>query len=57
MKKRFRIYITLILLIVTACAAGFVCLPNGPYLKIKNKVLFKKDMKIKEGLDIQGLFG
>jgi preprotein translocase subunit SecD len=40
--------------LVVATTAAFVTLPNGPYLKIKNKVIFKKEMKIKEGLELQG---
>jgi preprotein translocase subunit SecD len=54
MKKRFGIYITLVFVLALSVAAAFVCLPNGPYLKIRNKVLFKKEIKIKEGLDLQG---
>lgn len=54
MKKRFRVYLILFLLLVTTIAAAFVCLPNGPYLKIGKKVIFKKEIKIKEGLDLQG---
>lgn len=54
MKKRIRIYLTLFLLLAAATAAAFVCFPNGPYLKIRNKVIFKKEIKIKEGLDLQG---
>ncbi len=54
MKNRFRLYFTLFLIIAAACAAVFVDLPNGPYLKIGNKVLFQKEIKIKEGLDLQG---
>lgn len=53
LKKR-RIYLALIFIIALTTAAGFVCLPNGPYLKIKNKVLFKKEMKVRQGLDLQG---
>lgn len=52
--KRRRIYFALIFLIALTTAAVFVCLPNGPYLKIKKKVLFKKEMKVKQGLDLQG---
>jgi preprotein translocase subunit SecD len=54
MKKRIRIYSMLFLIVAIAVAAGFVCMPNGPYLRIKDKVLFRKEIKIKEGLDLQG---
>lgn len=54
MKKRIRIYFTLFLIIAAVVAAAFVCLPNGPYLKIRDKVIFKKEIRIKEGLDLQG---
>lgn len=54
MKKRIKVYFMLFLVLAVATAAGFVCMPDGPYLKIKNKVLFKKGIKIKEGLDLQG---
>jgi preprotein translocase subunit SecD len=54
MKKSFGIYITLFFVLALTVAAGFVCLPNGPYLKIGSKVIFKSEIKIKEGLDLQG---
>lgn len=54
MKNTRRVIISLVFLTTLSVAASFVCLPNGPYLKIKNKVLFKKEMKIKQGLDLQG---
>lgn len=54
MKNRFKLYFTLFLIISAATAAVFVDLPNGPYLKIGNKVLFQKEIKIKEGLDLRG---
>jgi preprotein translocase subunit SecD len=52
--KKSQLIIRFTILIVLLAAAVFVCLPNGPYLKIKNKVIFKKEIKIKEGLDLQG---
>jgi len=52
--KKSKIIFRLVILLALFVAAVFICLPNGPYLKIKNKVLFKKEIKIKEGLDLQG---
>lgn len=52
--KRFRIYILLFCIFVVATAAAFVVLPNGPYLKVGKKVVFKKEIKVREGLDLQG---
>jgi preprotein translocase subunit SecD len=46
--------ISLIFLVLLVVGAAFVCLPNGPYLKIGGKEIFKKEIKIKEGLDLQG---
>lgn len=54
MKNRFKLYTTLFLIVAFATVAVFVDLPNGPYLKIGNKILFQKEIKIKEGLDLQG---
>jgi preprotein translocase subunit SecD len=52
--KRSRIIISLIFLVLLVVGAAFVCLPNGPYLNIRGKEIFKKEIKIKEGLDLQG---
>lgn len=52
--KKSKLIFRLTMLVLIFVAAVFVCLPSGPYLKIKNKVLFKKEIKIKEGLDLQG---
>jgi preprotein translocase subunit SecD len=52
--KRYRIYITLFFILVVATAAAFVCMPNGPYLNINKKVIIQKEIKVKEGLDLQG---
>lgn len=54
MRKKSRIIISFLFLLTLAVAAAFICLPNGPYLKISKKVIFKKEIKIKEGLDLQG---
>lgn len=54
MKKRLRTYFSLLLIFLAAAAAAFVCLPDGPYLKIGDKVIFKKEIRIKEGLDLKG---
>lgn len=48
------IYFKLIIIAALVTAAIFVCFPNGPYLKIRDKEIFKKEIKIKEGLDLQG---
>lgn len=52
--KKGKLYFNLIFLILITTAAVFVCLPNGPYLKIAGREIFKKEIKIKEGLDLQG---
>lgn len=52
--KKGRLYFSLFVLILVTAAAAFVCLPNGPYLKIAGREIFKKEIKIKEGLDLQG---
>lgn len=54
MKSKLRIYLSVVFILVLATVAAFMDLPNGPYLKIGKKVWFKKEIKIKEGLDLQG---
>jgi len=54
MKNRFKIYFKFFIVLLIAIVAVFISMPNGPYLKIKNKVIFKKEINIKEGLDLQG---
>ena len=48
-------WILFIIIIILAIAAAFVDLPSGPALKIdKLGINFKKEIKIKKGLDLQG---
>lgn len=52
--KGKRIYFSLFFVLLLTTAAVFVDLPNGPYFKVRNKQIFKKEIKIKQGLDLQG---
>lgn len=54
MGKNRKIYLNLFFVLALTTAAVFVDLPNGPYLKIRGKEIFKKEIKIKQGLDLQG---
>jgi preprotein translocase subunit SecD len=49
-----RIYLKLFLIVALLTAAIFIDMPNGPDLKIGKKQIFKQEIKIKEGLDLQG---
>lgn len=54
MRAKSKLILSILFLLTLTVVAAFIDLPNGPYLKIGNKQIFKKEIKVKEGLDLKG---